>query len=678
MKKDCPATPPSSPASPCRFLSWSRFFLQACKDLRLYGYAVLLLFVFRLILLAVFWDKKAPESGTVDLLPVLFTGLRFDSRVAACFMLPSLLVSVSCALVRLEQLAEAVRRATAIVFTLLTLAICGATIPYFREYNDQFNQWVFGLLYDDRIAIATTIWSQVPVVKGALVLTAAAVVLSRFAARSLNRPVLPGRGLDLWPVRTKITLTLLFAGFLAIAVRGSIGARPIEQKDAGISRDPFLNKTVMNPYDSLRYLWQDYRKITSGAGLRNYLPDGDIAAAATAWFGAPCPDNDLDRCMESVVVAANAQRPRHIFLIVMEGYDSWPLLDRYASLATSPELKDLAARGIGFTRFLPGSFGTMSSLAVMVTGLPDAGVITNHQPAALRPFPTAAAPIFRRLGYRTRFFYGGYLSWQRVGDFCRNQGFEEIYGAPDMGRWVHGNEWGVDDEELFAFVEKTVTNEQPSFNLILSTSYHPPYDIDVYGKGYPVRAIPDDLRDIFGGDITLEMLGHLWYADQCLGGFVKRMAARTTETLFAITGDHWSRRFVNGTPTLFESSAVPCVLYGPQVLGDRRPGADTVGSHIDIIPTLVELVAPAGFVYHRLGRDLLSAHNPPRVAFGAAQCAMTREDIVRIDAPPNSGTMEGAALPTAEREEILRLARAHYALGWWRIMRGAAMPPGRP
>jgi CTP synthase len=38
---------------------------------------------------------------------------------------------------------------------------------------------------------------------------------------------------------------------------------------------------------------------------------------------------------------------------------------------------------------------------------------------------------FKRLGYRTRLFYGGYLSWQRFGIFARDQGADEVYGVPE-------------------------------------------------------------------------------------------------------------------------------------------------------------------------------------------------------------------------------------------------------
>jgi phosphoglycerol transferase MdoB-like AlkP superfamily enzyme len=85
------------------------------------------------------------------------------------------------------------------------------------------------------------------------------------------------------------------------------------------------------------------------------------------------------------------------------------------------------------------------------------------------------------------------------------------------------------------------------------------------------------------------------------------MDRRLPRALFALTGDHWSRRFLlNRAPTFWERSAVPLPLYGPSVLGRVRPPESPVGGHLDIAPTLIELAAPAGFAYHSLGENLLA------------------------------------------------------------------------
>jgi len=376
--------------------------------------------------------------------------------------------------------------------------------------------------------------------------------------------------------------------------------------------------------------------------------------------------------------------PKHIILIIMEGYDSWPMLEKYKSLQTCERLKAIAAEGLWVKRFLPVFRGTPHALNTITAGLPDTGTMINYQSSSLKPYPTSIAPIFKKLGYKTRFFYGGYLSWQRLEDFCRNQGFEEIYGAPHMGHWAHANEWGVDDEALFKFIKMTVSNDQPSFSVVMTTSYHPPYDIDVFGLGYPVRKIPKDLADIYDGGIDLNIFGHLWYSDKCLGDFIHHMENKLTAPVFAVTGDHWSRKFLNSQPSLYERSSVPLVLYGPEVLKNKQLPENAVGSHIDIAPTLIELAAPKGFRYHSMGRNLLK-HDPAPVAFGAEFAVMTPDAIVEKQGRYMAETIPGGSesisnpLPP-DIERLFKRANDYYAIGWWRIMRGAALPvqKGKP
>ena len=43
--------------------------------------------------------------------------------------------------------------------------------------------------------------------------------------------------------------------------------------------------------------------------------------------------------------------------------------------------------------------------------------------------------------------------------------------------------WGIEDEYLFELVNETIDPSSFSFN-ILTTSYHPPYSVDVIKKGF--------------------------------------------------------------------------------------------------------------------------------------------------------------------------------------------------
>jgi phosphoglycerol transferase MdoB-like AlkP superfamily enzyme len=261
--------------------------------------------------------------------------------------------------------------------------------------------------------------------------------------------------------------------------------------------------------------------------------------------------------------------PRHIFFIVMESYNGWPPLEPYRALGITHEMERLGRSGLLFERFLPAGTGTMDSLGPLLVGLAEPGIPINYRVNSRRPYPTGTATIFRRLGYRTRFFYAGYLSWQRMGDFAREQGFDEVFAGGDVGSWAEGNEWGVADEKLFDFALGKVRDDQVSFNVIPTVSNHPPFDVDVVSRGFPLREMPASLHGLLDGKYTLGQIGHFWYSDWCLGRSADAVEGTLPGVLLAVTGDHVARRFLNSRPGLVERALVRLLLHGPQVLAGR-------------------------------------------------------------------------------------------------------------
>lgn len=657
--------------------NWPRFFLQFRKDLKLWLFCVLFLSLFRIALIFLFRERMGNDAQTGDVLAAAAYGMRYDSMVASYTVLLPFLASIGCLFLDLRKLATRVRIAMGSLFLIFSSILFVVTIGYFREFNDQFNHFLFEFLYDDTTAILVTIWKGYHPLRNlsvmAILLAPVFIIKKRFidwhavSEETFLRSRIPSS--------LRIAITLLALLLFVCGIRGSFGHRPAQRKDSGVTKDEFLNKTVLNPYMSLRYAVKDHRELSDTKGLSAFLPDGDVGAAAGYLFGRDGSLPDLDLYMRKTARGTVNGPARQVFLIVMESYDAWPLMEKYRSLKLSGGLADLAARGLSVKSFLSASSGTMTSLAPIITTLADAGVHTNFQKSARKPYISSVPETFNRLGYKTRFFYGGKIKWQRIDKFAKDQGFREIYGASHMGKAFSGNEWGVDDEYLFDFVANTVTDGEKSFNLILTTSYHPPYDIDVHARGYPVREVPEDLKDQFDPDtIDLKTLGHLWYADKAMADFVRVMEGKLTAPLFAVTGDHYGRKFINPRPDFFEHSAVPFVLYGKEVLKGISLPDGAAGSHIDIGPTLIELAAPEGFEYYSLGHDLLT----PRKTFrGVGKGKVVGDgfiaDITGSRAVyPVPGTGKPGDLPPIE--ELTKLHDAVHGVSWWIIRNGTALP----
>jgi hypothetical protein len=472
---------------------------------------------------------------------------------------------------------------------------------------------------------------------------------------------------------SRLVISLLVLSLLVVTARGSIGRRPAQRKDAGITKDAFLNKAAVNPYFSLLFAVQDHVLQTGLAGLEKFLPDRNVRAAAQELFNDPRSLNDLDAYLEKRAKGPKAVPPHHVFLVVMESYDAWPFIGKYASLGLTDNLSRLAKNGIFFQNFVPASDGTMQSLTAIMTSIPYSHVEINYQFTARKPYPSSLFETFKRLGYRTRLFYGGYLSWQRFGDFAKDQGAEEIYGAPHMSAGATTHEWGVDDEYLLDFVVNTVDDSRPSFNIIMTTSYHPPYNVDVWGKGFPLKQVPPDIAPLFDNTTSLKMLGHLWYSDKCLGDFVKKAEGKLQRPLFAFTGDHFGRKFINTRPEFFERSGVPFILYGRDVLKGIALPRGAAGAHIDIGPTLIELTAPKGFTYYSVGQDLLA---PRKEFLGFGWFRVIGKDfILDVSGTPQFHPLPGKSLPKdlPEMNTLKATFDRVYGIGWWRVRRGGKL-----
>ena len=661
--------------------AWVSFARQIQFDARLWLMGIALLQLIRAALVSVFRHRIAETSGASDVATVFLIGLRYDGQTAATFALPGFLMSVACLFFVKEQIAERVRRLTLFVMIVACVVVGSVDLGYFHEFHDQFNHYAFGVLYDDFSAVLVTIWKQHPIVWELLGIVALIAVLMRIGrrwiARDWLRADLAEQLTRTWTRRIALlTVTVLL---LTCALRGSIHSRPVQLKDAAVTKDQVLNKMVLNPFAAAKYAITGQIKLTSGKGLELYLPDRDVRDAARLLAGRDEPMATVDDALIRVAKGPQGVPPKHVFFILMESYDAWPTLDRYRSLGLSERLLDLGRRGVFSRKFISASSGTMTTFASMLTGLADAGVTTNYQPLTRQPFPSSINPIFQKLGLRTRMFLGGFFSWQRSDAFCLEQGFQELYAAPHFAQKLNRNEWGPDDRVLFDFVLRAVDPKTPSFNFIVTSSFHPPFSVDVYGHGFPHKEMPADLQSIATSDPEyLRMLGHLWYADQMLGEFVEAAEKKYPGSLFVITGDHTSRKFLNGQPTLYERMAVPFVMYGPDILKGINVPSDLVGSHHDIMPTVFELLAPRGFEYHAIGHDLLDPQRP-QIGFGRDQIIgrdfiASRNPGGEIEPLPDSRLPN--TLPDLPRWQAEY--KAMLGLAWWRICRGPEFPNQKP
>jgi len=465
-----------------------------------------------------------------------------------------------------------------------------------------------------------------------------------------------------------VVLSILFAG----GFRGGYGPRPPQLKDAGVTQHRLLNDAVLSPMTALRYAIKTHRLAKNYTrGLEAITPH-DIRTEVRTYFPEYPDKESLDEYFHRFSAGPSKKIPKHIFIIVMESYDAWPMQDEYAYLNISSQLKSLAKDGLHIKAFVPSGDGSIATLNTLISGLPNGLIPTNYQASATKPFPTASAELFKKLGYKPQLFYGGYLTWEQLEFFAQNQGFESVYGASHMSNWSTITEWGVDDKTLFDFVDKTITDSAPTFNLIFSTSNHPPYVVDVEKAGFHLKEMEEIVKRFPHPSTNAKKIGHFWYADHVLGKFVRHFDTHHPNSLFAITADHISRRHLLANPPLVDNVTVPLVFYGPSVLKGISLPSHVAGSHLDIIPTLFELAADKGSSYHAMGHNLLAQSENTSIGFGK-NWGITPHFVTDTNqSQPITDTH--IKLSPISQNDVTNHIRAARAIAWWRIMRGAQLP----
>ena len=628
------------------------FYDAVQRDIKLFAFILLTLCVYRAYFMFYMAGYLSPSAGTDDVLLALLTGLRLSLKTAGAVTLPAF-VLCSLPLLALPRLAPVLRRLRFCWGGLAAFAFAvlfQARFPFYRQFQTSFNMQVAAGLNDDAAVLAEMMLREYGLLWRlciALLLTAVSLYVLRSLLLVRRTYALPA--LRSGVQRAVFSLGLLFlfaAAFVFVRFGGSFTyAGGVNWENAGVTSDAFLNECILDDGQALYRVRSMHKRLKSGdiVGVdKEHVRALAVEAAGHAELSADTLTPYLTRTAQG----ARIPKPRHIFIVLGETYAQWPMLETYAALHAADGIKGLIREPNAYysRRFMPNGDFTSIAITGLVTGLSEVNQHVNYVARSLREaYPTAMAPQFKRLGYAVDFWYGGVPSWEGMDRFSIAQGFDHFYGYPDFHA-EKVNAWGTSDEQLFSALFQHLADEPPTVHLIMTVSNHPPYNIDVAAEGFDLaraRAETAQLPNVDDPDQLALELGHYWYMDKIVTQFVHETMKKYPDSLFVITGDHAVRMNPSRTPTMYEYQSIPFVLYGqgvtPAVLA-----LDVVGGHTNIVPTLIELIAPAGFSYVSIAPSL--TENNMGAAFNR-DYFLTRSVMGRVN------TKETELLPGAAEED---------------------------
>lgn len=650
------------------------------RGLKVFLYYLSVLSLCRLIFCLVLHEYWGADTGWQDLLQTLWLGSRLSIQTAGILALftavPAGLINILSRLWgrRLESLLSG------IVLTITSILFV-ASFPYYGQFHSRFHQLLFNAGNDDMYALFVSLVQEfnLPLrLAGALLLAfclwrGLKYFLAWGDTKFGNNYSLyskPSRGKSI-AKGIAMALVLYVLGRL-IVFGGSWGwETALEWENVGITKDSFMNEAILDDYQAIYRGYRMNNRMLACNGL-NFTAE-QIQQLAGELAGRSADSNNLDDYLRREAQGAQVAKPKQIFLIVSESYANWPLLDKYSQLHIADGMKGIIAGEDAdyCNAMLPNGASTISAMTGVTTGLADANLYLTTMPESFKqPYVTAIAPQMEKLGYTTNFWYAGPATWERIGAFTEAQGFQHFYGRGDMPEEAEGSVWGCDDEYLYAQVLQGVSPDTSSFNVILNVSNHSPYTVDVAAKGFDADKLrqvlpPEAAKD----DWLVNELGHYWYADRELAGFVKNLKAKYPDCLVMIVGDHADRYNIDKQPSMYERYVVPFVVTGAGVhKGILLP--DSAGSQIDIGPTIIEMVAPQGFAYYAIGSSLTRS-NRQGVNYGFW---ITRDFMGEADRIP----LEPVQIEGSQGRPINEPALQHYidavrSISWWRPKYGPVL-----
>jgi hypothetical protein len=316
---------------------------------------------------------------------------------------------------------------------------------------------------------------------------------------------------------------------------------------------------------------------------------------------------------------ASARRDLNVVLIFLESSYNKHLSLFGSSEETQPLLAKYQDRMELFPNFFSNFAGSIQSRFAAFTGLypvRDFNAFTMQRVNVKSLFE-----VFHDNGYASSLFYSSFVDYTGFRDFLKNRGIDELYDADTMPgpRKTERVSWGLREEETLGAIRNQIKKYAGGNQRFLLT-YVPA------APHYPYDCIPEAFRRFERtevGDYTPLYLNELLYMDWVMASIVDQLkeSGLLDKTLVVITDDHGEMLGAKGGSIGHGWVITPELANAPLIIMDpQNPGHHlnyTVGSQIDLLPTLLDLLkipVPAGQLYE--GRSLYApAVAAPRLVY---------------------------------------------------------------
>ena len=601
---------------------WQRLFEGIKTEIMAFLFFSVLLTIFRVVFLWIFQSQLATVP-IEEILKSLWFGFRLSLKTVGTICLFGFILGTLVQTfvpkwpsLRLKQIIYS------IATILLTFLFLGR-IPFYKIFNSSYNMMLINGKHDDIGAIVNTAINEYNAFFYIICAIVISIILTGFLLKvlsistrkySINNVIsikwYPKKKLAQW--LTGIGLVIVFSLiFVVFRFGGALSyTNSINWESAARLNSNLLNETILDDAQAL-YRVKSIAKRTSELEDIHLTP-AELHEKIQSIGGNPSSTRFDEAFTKTITTERLQQQPQSINIILGESYGLWPFLAEFnepgAYLIEQGRKYAASSQAMGTQMALAQGTGTMPAIIGLLTGMPDTGMYPNYSVGMLQePYGLGIGPVMKKLGYKTIFWYGGFSTWQNVKNFALEQGFDEFHDASEMPS-NEINAWGVADGDMFKAISTYMDKHRGEkiINVIMTTSNHPPYSVNVAKEGYDADKVRKNLPDsIANTDKQINEMGHIWYADHVMGEFISKEEQVDPTALFVITGDHSERFTFAREEGPKVASTIPIIFYG-QGIKKEWLSPDAFGMSIQIIPTLAELVGRTGQTYEAMVPSLFN------------------------------------------------------------------------
>ena len=591
---------------------FSDFFLGMQQDLKIFLLPPVICAVFRLIFILVYRPKKSPVGEWRKWITCFRYGFWWGMDFNAyAFLIPLVFVSMPAAFFPAYfAVGDTVRMALFLAYAAVLYTAFIGKMVFYAHFHDTFNQTIWLGRNADKRNFADIFFHQN---HGAWLLLGYLPYLTccYFAGNavlSLPSAAYPtvSEGAGQYVVNALVFIGAILL-FYWLRYGGTLRHRKKPEWDEVpplVREDIFMGKATMDDLIALKMVRK--RPVNEALKHSDEMSRSRIAAILPA--GASCSADPITS-FRRIASGARIEKPQHIFFLVGESYTQALFDAPFAGLRLMRAGAAFRAcpHTISINNFLSGGQNSRPSIVSMVLGIYDAELELNENASFWTgTLPTSLPLQMKRLGYRTSYWYGGSLSKGCFTKFLPAAGVDAHYSADEICGADAPQTWiGVHDHIFLTEAARRIRAEgdAPSFHFVYTTSNHGPYLLPLKDYGF-------DPTQMKGNALKRRGLACAAYADDALCRFIAQMQAAYPDSLFVVTGDHAGGILPLGngelerTEPLLREQIMPAFSMHHPALTAEHLAHNTIGGHMNILPTLIELIAPKGFPYYAIDKPL--------------------------------------------------------------------------